>query len=74
MQVGRDTRGVPFDLGRVVDVTGNCLFDAVLAQLEDTEMRNTVPPRFTGLTDPQGCGFNPSHMTMFELQGVSRLV
>ena len=66
VQPNRNTRGLPFILGRVVDATGNCLFDAVLAQLEDQAMRNTVAPRFRDLTDPQGCIFNLSLMTMFD--------
>ena len=48
---------LPFELGRVVNDTGNCLFDSSVAQLERPEMRIGLAQRAEGIETPQGFKF-----------------
>ena len=53
-KVAKLIEGSPFELGRVVDATGYCLFDAFLAQLEHPTINPTVASEFRALPSHQG--------------------
>ena len=58
------TKGLPFEVGRKVDIYGDCLYDSVLAQVEDLAevedpvIKATIPVQFRGITTPKGCYIN----------------
>ena len=50
----RRALGLPLELGRRVDGTGDCFFDAILAQLQDPRIKATIHPMFWEIKTIQG--------------------
>ena len=49
--LGRDKT---YEVGRKVDASGDCCFDALLAQIKDPRIRATLLPIFDRITTIQG--------------------
>ena len=48
---------LPFRIGRVVDSSGNCFYDSVIAQLERKELRVGLAERAADIRTHQGLNF-----------------
>ena len=66
--------GLPLELGRRVDDTGDCYFDALLAQLQDPRIKATIHPMFREITTIQGPYYIQTLFSSLNEKSVSLIV